>query len=119
MSPNQIIVSLIGVAIIIFIYWFFLLKKKQAVLVTGAVDITVAGGYSPDTIQIPLSQTTTINFRRTDPNSCLEEVVVPDFKIKKFLPLNETVTINLAPDKPGEFSFVCGMNMYHGKIIVK
>lgn len=24
-----------------------------------------------------------------------------------------------APDKPGEFTFACGMNMMHGKIIVE
>jgi plastocyanin domain-containing protein len=119
MSLDKILVSFIGVGAIIFIYWFFLMKKKRAIVVSDSVDIKVEGGYSPDTIVIPAGKPTTINFLRTDPSSCLEEVVVSDFKIKKFLPLNEQVTIKLAPEKPGEYDFACGMNMYHGKIIVK
>lgn len=127
MPPNKILVTLIGFAAIVFIYWFFLMKKKRAVSVidsvdsTGSlqVDIIVDGGYSPMAIAIPFGKTTKINFLRKDPSSCLEEVVISDFKIKKFLPLNEKVVVEITPDKPGEFAFACGMNMYHGKIIVK
>lgn len=119
MSLDKILVSFIGVGAIVFIYWFFLMKKKRAVAVADSVDIKVEGGYSPDTIVISAGKLTTINFLRTDPSPCLEEVVLGDFKIKKFLPLNEPVTIELTPEKPGEYDFACGMNMYHGKILVK
>jgi plastocyanin domain-containing protein len=46
-------------------------------------------------------------------------VILGDFKIRKFLPLNQKVTVELTPQKSGEFGYACGMNMYHGKIIVK
>jgi plastocyanin domain-containing protein len=48
----------------------------------------------------------------------LEEVVLGDFKVRKTLPLNQTVTIPITPQKEGEFVFSCGMNMFHGKIKV-
>lgn len=101
-----------------FTYWFFLMKKDEVVSVTGSVDITVEGGYTPNTISIPSGKTTKISFLRKDPSSCLEEVVLGDFKIKRYLPLNKEVAIEVTPQEKGEFGFTCGMNMFHGKIIV-
>ena len=84
-----------------------------------SIDIIVDGGYSPSTIVVKKGQTIKLNFLRKDPSSCLEEVVLGEFKIRRYLPLNKKVTIEIKPQKEGEFPFECGMNMYHGKIIVK
>ena len=70
-------------------------------------------------ISIPYGKKTKINFLRKDESTCLENIVLPDFKIKKFLPLNEKVTVEIIPDKKGTFDFSCGMGMFHGKLIVK
>ena len=119
MSIDKILVGFFGLLGIFFTFWFFLMKKEKEIKVTGEVDITVSGGYSPEVISIPLDKLTKINFLRTDPTECLSEVVIPDFKIKKELPLNQKVTVEITPEKKGEFGFTCSMNMYHGKIIVK
>ena len=118
MTIDKILAALFSVVGIIFTYWFFLMKKEDIVVVTDAVDIIVKGGYSPSVISIPKDKTTTINFIRRDPSSCLEEVVLSDFKIRKYLPLNKKVTIDITPQKTGTYNFECGMNMFHGKIIV-
>lgn len=118
MSIDQILVAFFSLAGIAFTYWFFLMKKEEVISVEDSVDITVEGGYSPSTISVPQGKTTKISFTRKDPSSCLEEVVLEDFKIKKYLPLNKKVTIEVTPQKKGEFGFACGMNMFHGKIIV-
>lgn len=110
------IFSLVGIA---FTYWFFLMKKEEVVEVTSdSVDITVNGGYQPEVISIPKGKTTKLIFTRRDPSSCLEEVILSDFKVRKYLPLNKKVTIELTPQKTGEFVFTCGMNMFHGKVKV-
>lgn len=119
MELDKIIVTTLGIAGIAFTYWFFLMKKERAFEVSDAVDIVVEGGYSPEVISIKKNKTTKIHFLRKDPSSCLEEVVLSDFKIRKFLPLNQRVTIELTPQRTGEFMFSCGMNMFHGKIIVR
>lgn len=119
MSLDKIIVTIGGLIGIVFTYWFFLKKKEKEISVTDSVDIIVEGGYSPEVISIPKGKTTKINFIRKDPTSCLEEVVLGDFKIRKYLPLNEKITIELTPQRSGEFKYSCGMNMYHGKIIVR
>lgn len=83
------------------------------------IDIVVEGGYSPEIIAVPKGKTTKLNFLRKDPSSCLEEVVLGDFKVRKRLPLNQKITVEITPQQAGEFTYSCGMNMYHGKIIVR
>lgn len=118
MSIDKLVVIIFGLLGIAFTFWFFLMRKEEVISVTDSVDITVEGGYTPNTIQITKGKTTKINFLRKDPSSCLEEVVLGDFKIRKFLPLNQKVTVEIKPEKPGEYDYACGMNMFHGKIMV-
>ncbi|MBI4160797.1 MAG: cupredoxin domain-containing protein [Candidatus Yanofskybacteria bacterium] len=115
---DKIIFTISGLLAAIFTYWIFMMKKQKIIKADDSVDITVEGGYSPDVISILKGKTTKLNFLRKDPSSCLEEVVLGDFKIRKQLPLNQKVTIELTPQQTGEFKYSCGMNMYHGKIIV-
>jgi len=119
MNMDKIIVSILGVISILFTYWFFFMKKINTVQASGTVNILVDGGYKPDRIAIPFGQTTKLVFERKDSSPCLEEVVLADFKVRKFLPLNEKTKIEINPTKKGEFDFSCGMGMFHGKLIVK
>jgi len=116
---DKIIVSVTGIGLTGFIWWFFFGKKEDAIVATSdTVDVVVEGGYKPENIKIKKGQKTTLSLLRKDPNSCLEEFILPDFKIKKYLPLNQRVEIEITPKQSGEFGFHCGMNMYHGKIVV-
>lgn len=119
MEIDKLLVTLFSIAGIAFTYWFFLMRKESEVTaISNSVDITVEGGYKPEAISIPVGKTTKLNFLRKDPSSCLEEVVLGDFKVKKYLPLNHKVSIEITPKEKGEYGFACGMNMFHGKIIV-
>jgi len=119
MSIDKILVIILSLAGILFTYWFFLQREEKEVEAGDEIDILVEGGYKPSSIAISANKTTKLNFLRKDPSSCLEEVVLGDFKIRKFLPLNEKVTLEITPKKKGEFGFSCGMGMFHGKLIVK
>ena len=44
---------------------------------------------------------------------------MPDFKVRRHLPLNQKITVEIKPGQSGEFGFACGMNMFHGKIFVR
>lgn len=116
---DKIIVTILGLAGIAFTYWFFLMKKDDFIEVQNSVDITVDGGYTPSAISIPAGKTTQINFIRKDPNTCLEEVILSDFKMRKYLPMNKKISISITPEKEGTYNFECGMGMFHGKIMVK
>lgn len=120
MTLDKLFVMFVSILGIGFTYWFFLMKKDSnaVVVLEDSVDILVKGGYSPSVINIPKGKTTTLNFIRRDPSSCLEDVILPDFKIKKYLPLDKTTSIQITPKKSGTFEISCGMNMFHGKIQV-
>ena len=118
MTLDKLFVLISGLAGIYFTYLFFFGKKDDAVMVKGSIDIIVSGGYSPASIVVKNNASTTLNFIRKDENSCLEEINIPDFKIKKYLPMNQKVPIKIIPKKKGNFPFSCGMNMYFGKIEV-
>lgn len=119
MRLDEILVAIFSIVGIAFTYWFFLMRKEKEVAVTSdSIDITVEGGYQPEVISVPKGRTTKLNFLRKDSSSCLEEVVLGDFKVRKYLPLNQKVTIAITPQKAGEFIYSCGMNMFHGKIKV-
>jgi len=115
---DRILVLIFGLLSILFTYWYFFMKKTKTVQAEGTVNILVDGGYKPDRISIPFGQTTKLVFLRKDSNSCLEEVILADFKVRKFLPLNAKTEIEITPEKKGDFDFSCGMGMFHGKLIV-
>lgn len=115
---DKIIVTVGGIILSAFIYWFFFGKKDESEKQEIATDIKVVveGGYKPQVIRVPKGKKVTLTFLRKDSNSCLEEVVFPDYKIKKYLPLGEEVKITLNPPHKSESQFHCGMSMFFGKI---
>ncbi len=120
MFPQQLLILVTGSLAIIFVAWYFFGKKEDTTEVIGStIAVKVDAGYSPSTLIVKKNQPVTLILTRSDPSDCLEEIVIPEFKIKKSLPLNQEVPINIEPKTIGEFPFHCGMNMFHGKIIVK
>jgi len=125
MNATEILVTLTGVVLIGWIVRYFWLWKGASVAAqTGAggvqeIDVTVKGGYQPATITAKAGQLLRLNFTRREATPCGEEVVLPDFGKRAHLPQNRTVSIEVAPQQPGEYEFTCGMNMYRGKLIVE
>ncbi len=83
------------------------------------MDVLVKGGYSPDRIVVKQGQPVRLNFRREETSGCSEQVVFSDFGIVQNLPAFESTPVEFTPDKPGEFTFTCGMNMMRGRLIVR
>lgn len=76
-------------------------------------------GYEPTQLTVPQNQPFEVTFIRTSQSHCGEEVVFPDHKIRKTLPLNEPVTIALPAQEKGDLGFTCGMSMMRGALIVR
>ena len=102
------------------LWWFMFSKtKSQKALVKQGiqeVDIVVDGGYTPDRIEVAVGEPVKLNFYRQDASSCLEQVLLPDFNKALDLTLNQTTSVEIIPEKSGEYTFTCGMNMYRGVI---
>nr|WP_318531231.1 cupredoxin domain-containing protein [Lapidilactobacillus gannanensis] len=51
--------------------------------------------------------------------SCLDHVVFSDFGINQELPRNQQQTIRIDTSKAGEYQWACGMDMFHGKVVIR
>ena len=79
----------------------------------------VAGGYRPEEFKLKKGIPARVTFIRKTEDECGEEVVFPEYNIRRKLPLNRPVTIAFTPRKSGSFNFACGMDMMRGKVIVQ
>ncbi|MBS1791061.1 MAG: efflux RND transporter periplasmic adaptor subunit [Acidobacteria bacterium] len=76
-------------------------------------------GYDPPSIQLRRDVPARLIFTRTAEATCGTEVELPELGIRRQLPLNQPVAIDFTPQKSGEITFACGMNMLKGKLIVR
>jgi len=100
-------------------WWFFKAEARSANVAPGPITVVVRGGYSPQTIRIKSGAPARVIFDRQETDSCSEEIVFPDFGIRKFLPPNEQTTIELPAAQPGTYDFMCGMSMMRGRVVVE
>jgi plastocyanin domain-containing protein len=107
------------------VLWYFLLSRRTAVAATapGAgpqeVTITVLGGYDPTEIEVAAGRPVRLHFDRREDASCSEEIVIPEFGIRTYLPAHRQTTVEFTPQRPGRYDMSCGMGMLHGKLIVR
>jgi plastocyanin domain-containing protein len=123
MTASQIAVSLLGAAIIGWIYWYFFAAGRVAVAATAdggtqRVRIEVKGGYDPAVIRVRAGAPVRLEFHRDETNPCTEEVVLPEFGIRTFLPAHQTTAVSFTPGE-GRYEFACGMGMVRGTIIAE
>ena len=123
-DTTELLVLAGSVALIALVLWYFFgEKEKVAAGLTQAgvqeIKVTVKGGYSPDVIVVKQGIPVKLDFYRDETASCSEQVVFGDFGIARDLAAFKTTSIEFTPDRAGEFTFVCGMNMLRGKLIVE
>jgi plastocyanin domain-containing protein len=121
--PLKVGVVLGGLTLVGAELWWFLGRKQQQQQATQTngvqeVLITVDGGYRPDRVIVNVGEPVRLSFHRLDRNSCLNEVLIPDFGISTRLPIGQTTTVEFTPTKTGEYAFTCGMRMFRGAIEV-
>lgn len=122
---RDIIVLVLAIALIGFICdWFFGKHQKQ---VRNAqvnnheqhATIVVKGGYSPNTLILKQGIPAKVSFNMQDSTACLSHVVIEKLGIDRDLTQQQITTVEIPTDQKNEFDYTCGMNMFHGKIIIK
>jgi plastocyanin domain-containing protein len=121
-----------GLAAILWVNWYFFLAGRSPVPVTSgaAADassnagpqeqiITVDGGYSPAVIRVKAGRPVRLVFDRRDTGSCSEEIVFPDFGVRRFLPTGKKTVVEVTPPKAGRYDFTCGMSMLRGALVAE
>jgi plastocyanin domain-containing protein len=125
MTPDRVLVTVLGLGLIAFIVWYFWLKRaagtRAAVSSSGYQEamILVKGGYTPDVVLVQRGKPVRLSFRREETASCSERVTFPAFERSAELPTGEIVPVEFVPQEPGEYEFSCPMGMFRGKVIVE
>jgi cobalt-zinc-cadmium efflux system membrane fusion protein len=84
------------------------------------VRVTVSEkGFEPSRATLRAGVPARLTFVRTTDATCATEVAIPSLNITRALPLNQPVTIEFTPEKPGDVAFACGMNMLSGTLVVQ
>jgi P-type Cu+ transporter len=121
-TADRVAAVVTGLALIVFLYVFFFGKRRVVARPVPAgpqeITVAVAGGYKPDFIVARKGMPLKLVFDRRESNPCSDEIVIPEFEIRLALPAHQKTTIEITPQREGEFPFSCGMNMLHGKIKV-
>ncbi len=125
MTP-ELLVTLLGVGAIIWVNYHFFGPRHGAARASAEpgggpqhVRVEVKGGYSPSVIHVAAGRPVRLEFYRPETSGCTEEVVLPDFGIRRFLPAHRTTAVEFTPEKPGTHEFTCGMGMVRGRVIVE
>jgi plastocyanin domain-containing protein len=124
MDTKEIIDVVVGVALIGLVLWYFFGERERVAARAAGdgvqeIDITVKGGYSPDVVVVHQGSPVRLNFYRDETASCSDRVVFGDFHIARELPAFKTTPIEFTPERAGEFTWTCGMNMMRGKLVVE
>jgi plastocyanin domain-containing protein len=124
MTAAQLVVTVAGIALIAGVVWYFFLAARsegRAEVAGGTqqIRINVKGGYSPAVVRVQAGRPVRLDFFRDETNPCTEEVVLPEFGIRTWLPAHQTTPVEFTPPAPGTYEFACGMGMVHGQLIVE
>jgi plastocyanin domain-containing protein len=124
MRTLDFVVIVAGLAAVGAVIWYFFLSGKRsasAVASNGVqeVRIVVKGGYDPGEIRVRAGIPVRLRFDRQDSSSCSEEIVLPDFGIRKFLPSFQETLVDIPAPQPGTYQFTCGMSMLHGTMVAQ
>jgi plastocyanin domain-containing protein len=124
MSGADWFVASTGLAAIAWVNWYFFLAERsgaRAAVTGGAqqVEIEVKGGYDPGVIRVKRGLPVRLVFNRQETSSCSEEIVLPAFGIRRFLPAFQKTAIEITPKESGTFDVTCGMSMLHAKLVVE
>jgi plastocyanin domain-containing protein len=123
MTADELFVTVAGLSAIVGVNWYFFRAGGSVTAAVGAGGLQVArievdNGYAPAVVRVQAGRPVRLEFHRIDHSSCTEEVVIPDFRLRSFLPTGRTTALDFTPQAPGTHEFACGMGMVRGKIIV-
>ncbi|HEX3157419.1 MAG TPA: cupredoxin domain-containing protein [Gemmatimonadaceae bacterium] len=138
MTGVEWLVLLGGAAAIAWVNWYFFLARRGTVTAfatagsasgtsgasgmddgTPRVTIAVKGGYEPAIVRVRAGTPVRLVFDRQETSGCSEEIVLPDFGIRRFLPAFQRTTIEVTPPTAGRYEFTCGMSMLRGTLVAE
>ncbi|NUQ74083.1 MAG: cupredoxin domain-containing protein [Polyangiaceae bacterium] len=76
-------------------------------------------GFTPSKVEVAKGKSTRLVFKRTSDGTCATDVVFPELSVKRPLPLNQPVAIEIPVGEARTYAFQCGMGMYKSAVVVQ
>lgn len=93
-------------------------RESASKVQSASVELTDQG-YQPASLKLRRGVPARVTFTRKVSATCATEIMIPDYAIRRALPLNEPVVVEFTPNKAGTFDFACGMGMLRGTMMVR
>lgn len=124
MLVNRLVILAAAALIGLIIWWFFgnfQKSSQQADLANGRQEgqVVVKGGYEPEVLYLKQGVPAEVTFKMEDKTACLSHVVFSSLGVDKDLSKEKLAKVQIPTDKAGEIDYACGMDMFHGKIVVR
>ncbi|MGW1679694.1 heavy metal translocating P-type ATPase [Saccharopolyspora sp. NPDC002376] len=123
MSVVDLVVLVVAAAGVSVVAWYFFgPRSARTAELTGGVqrvEVTVRGGYRPETIRVRQNVPVELVFNRQEEGDCTSRVVFAALGVTAALPAFTRTAVCLTPTRAGSFGFACGMNMIHGRLVVE
>ncbi|MCI1231167.1 MAG: cupredoxin domain-containing protein [Lactobacillus delbrueckii] len=124
MLVNGLVILVAAALIGLIIWWFFgnfQKSSQQADLANGRQEgqVVVKGGYEPEVLYLKQGVPAEVTFKMEDKTACLSRLVFSSLGVDKDLSKEKLAKVQIPTDKAGEIDYACGMDMFHGKIVVR
>ena len=94
-------------------------KSLKPAKVQSATVTFTDKGYQPRSLKLRRGVRARVTFIRKIEETCGKAIAIPEYNIRRDLPLNKPVVVEFTPNKAGEFKFTCGMGMLRGTLVVQ
>jgi plastocyanin domain-containing protein len=81
--------------------------------------VVTDAGFQPAEVAVAKDRPIRLTVTRKTNQTCATEIVFKEIDVKKDLPLDQAVTIDLPAQQSGTLNYACGMNMIKGSLIVQ
>lgn len=89
---------------------------------TGPQEVQLAvtdGGFEPARAEVPRGQALTLVVTRKTDQTCATEIEIPALNLRRALPLNQAVRIEIPAGVKDTLNYICGMHMMGGTIAAR
>lgn len=95
--------------------------KAEAAKAPRVIELSVTErGFEPSPVNVKKGEPLKLVVTRKTDQTCATELLMPEYKIEKALPLNKPVEIAFTPEKSGQLKYGCAMGMMlSGMILVE